>query len=153
MEIDSPEDNIGATEEGIGSSDIGKFSYESTLAGRGFDDFCMTDSSFDIGNMKAGAARKRGGRRTQNRNAPLIGRTCPINRTAMPRPPGCAQSSQNLSQFQNLQSMDRFQMDYQMDSHESRTKNKILNKATSPDFMQLLNSGSIYGSFEGWFLD
>ena len=59
MEVDSPDDYVGASE--IEIPDFG-----SNIAGRGFDDgLCMIDSFGDIGNMKAGAAsrKKRGGRK------------------------------------------------------------------------------------------
>ena len=154
METDSPEDNAGASEEDIGSSDIDKFSFESTLAGRGFDDLCMIDS-FDIGNMKAGAARKRGGRRSAARRSERPSQT-------MPQPPGSMRPPGSFGGYAN----DRFMHDHsdeecEMDGiYQSRTsprgnmkKQPINNKATSPGFMQLLNSGCIDGSFAGWFLD
>ena len=64
MEIDSAEETVGASEPDVGASDIDMFSFESHIAGRGFDDgICMIDSIGDLSQMKAGAARKRGGRR------------------------------------------------------------------------------------------
>ena len=146
METDSPEDNAGASEEDIGSSDIDKFSFESTLAGRGFDDLCMIDS-FDIGNMKAGAARKRGGRRSVPKP--------PGNPIAKPHPQivlsrGSFGGHAN-DRFMHDLSDGECEMDGIYQSRTSRPSN--MKKKPINGFMQLLNSGCIDGSFAGWFLD
>ena len=145
METDSPEDNTGATEEDIGSSDIDKFSFESTLAGRGFDDLCMIDS-FDIGNMKAGAARKRGGRRFAHKRSERSSQT-------MPRPPVPLLSfgGHANDRFMHDLSDGECEMDGIYQSRTSRPSN--MKKKPINGFMQLLNSGCIDGSFAGWFLD
>ena len=75
MEIDSAEETVGASEPDVGASDIEMFSFESHIAGRGFDDgICMIDSIGDLSQMKAGAARKRGGRRIPSARACSSGR-------------------------------------------------------------------------------
>ena len=104
MEIDSAEETVGASEPDVGASDIDMFSFESHIAGRGFDDgICMIDSIGDLSQMKAGAARKRGGRRI-----PSAART------------GSARRPQCMSQMPH-ESMRRDPMGIMMDP-------------TSPDF-------------------
>ena len=120
MEIDSAEETVGASEPDVGASDIDMFSFESHIAGRGFDDgICMIDSIGDLSQMKAGAARKRGGRRIPS-----------AARTGSARRP-----HESMQQFMQHSCSSSMQCMSQM-PHESMRRDPmgIMMDPTSPDF-------------------
>ena len=170
MEVDSADDCVGASE--IEIPDFG-----SNIAGRGgFDDgLCMIDSIGDIGNMKAGAAsRKRGGRKIKMASGGGIGSFPggpPADLSSIGKlllnsqiftdcldlsnlPAGRANQERKkkilpLSNRGNFYDEDS-DGDFELDGFSPSNKNS--NKDTSQGFIQLLNVGSIDGSFEGSFL-
>ena len=175
MEVDSADDCVGASE--IEIPDFG-----SNIAGRGgFDDgLCMIDSIGDIGNMKAGAAsRKRGGRKIKMASGGGIGSFPggpPADLSSIGKlllnsqiftdcldlsnlPAGRANQERRkksskkkilpLSNRGNFNDEDS-DGDFELDGFSPSNKNS--NKDTSQGFIQLLNVGSIDGSFEGSFL-
>ena len=175
MEVDSADDCVGASE--IEIPDFG-----SNIAGRGgFDDgLCMIDSIGDIGNMKAGAAsRKRGGRKIKMASGGGIGSfpggppadlssigklllnsqifTDCLDLSNLPAGRANQERRKTSSKKKILPLSDRgifndedSDGDFELDGFSPSNKNS--NKDTSQGFIQLLNVGSIDGSFEGSFL-